>query len=42
MGKRLVVFLKQFSFTSKFFGLIMQKTYFLGKTGFESSFKIGV
>ena len=29
---------EQFSFTSKFFGLKMQKSYFLGKNGFESSF----
>ena len=29
---------EQFSFTSKFFGLKMQKLYFLGKNGFESSF----
>ena len=29
---------EQFSFTSKCFGLKMQKSYFLGKNGFESSF----
>ena len=29
---------EQFSFTSKNFGLKMQKMYFLGKNGFESSF----
>ena len=29
---------EQFSFTSKFFGLKMQKSYFLRKNGFESSF----
>ena len=29
---------EQFSFTSKIFGLKMQKSYFLGKNGFESSF----
>ena len=33
MGKRLAVF-----FTSKFFWLKMQKSYFLGKNVFESSF----
>ena len=29
---------ERFSFTSKFFGLKMQKSVFLGKNGFESSF----
>ena len=29
---------EQFSFTSKFFELKMQKSFFLGKNGFESSF----
>ena len=29
---------EQFSFTSKFFGLKMQKTYFFRKNGSESSF----
>ena len=29
---------EQFSFTSKFFGLKMQKSTFLKKNGFESSF----
>ena len=29
---------EQFSFTSKFFGLKMQKSYFVAKNGFESSF----
>ena len=29
---------EKFSFTSKFFGLIMHKSYFLGKMDFESSF----
>ena len=29
---------EQFSFTSKFFGLKMQKSYFFRKNGFESSF----
>ena len=34
---------EQFSFTSKFFGLKMKKSYFLGKNGFESRFyKINV
>ena len=33
------VFFEKFSFTSKFFGLIMQKKdFFLRKNGFESSF----
>ena len=29
---------EQFSFTSKFFGLKMQKSFFFKKNGFESSF----
>ena len=38
MGKRLTVFLNSFLFfTSKFFGLKMQKTTFFEKKGFESS-----
>ena len=34
---------EQFPFTSKFLGLKVQKSYFLGKDGFESSlYKIDV
>ena len=37
-GQTLSSVFEQFSFTSKFFGLKMQKSYFLRKKGFESSF----
>ena len=38
IGKRLAVFLNTLHFTSKFFGLKIQKSTFLKKNDFESSF----
>ena len=37
-GQKLSSVFEEFSFTSKFFGLKMQKSTFLEKNGFESSF----